>query len=537
MKHNQAVTVLLLLILIYTAVFATLHIVRYRAFFSHDWRDEAVDNQIIYNSANGHPVFSTIKGDMIFHRHFRPMFLIAAIPWLIYDDIATWFVTVSLMLALGALAVYGIARHWFRSVPLAFGFAVLYLLWPPLHEITLGNYDPETFVATFWLFAALYYEKERPVLFWFFVALALFCKETQAAVLFGFGLMALVRRKGVKWWAPMFVVGPAYFLLCLKVIIPLYYKTFGTIYGRFIGCGQNDAFPVCFLQSLISEPVATLGQVFRREHVILMKGVFRATLLFAFAGIEWLLPALAIFAEVLLLNEPFPIRQAHILSGMLPFVFLASMSGTRKIAGLAAFVSKNPTAERWALRIALGLFFIAGILFSLGPGLFGQGQTYGNDHEPELTASSVFSKENFDISDADRQAWESIALIPKDATVMTNSRFLLALSSRHRLLELGTQNNPADFDAVSYILVSFTEPKCRTCTYTALSEKSLGLLRDLVVEGRFKVVRLFEDHALLVRYSIAIAPIPDAIERFSAAIEDKTKSLPTIPEDPETPSP
>lgn len=502
MKHSRAVARLVLLIVVFTALFTTLLSVRYRTFFSHDWRDEAVDNQIIYNSAHGRPVYSTIKGPMIFHRHFRPIFMVVSLPWLIFDKIYTWFFTVSLLLGLGALAVYGFARKRFRSVSAGFFFAVAFLLWPPLHEVLLGNYDPETLVVTFWLFAVLAYDSEKLWKFWIWAVLAMICKETQAPVIFGFGVVAIIQRRNIKWWLPALIVGPLWFFAAIEYIIPLYHPTFDTIYGRFVGCKELDPFPGCFLSSLMADPALTLKAMLSVEHLELMWGVGRALLLFPLLGIVWLIPAVPVALEILVLSDPLPIRQAHILSGLLPFVFIGGIVGAHRATALLCRIPRLRPFENKIPLLFAAVFIVSSISFSFANGLFGQYQNYGTVHEPGLIASSVFSKKNYTQSVMDNQAWNTIALIPKTAPAMTNNRFLLALSSRPLLREFGTQHSVEDFDEIEFLLVSFFQPPCPTCTYTRLNVENLSLLKILVDENHFRVARAFADHALLIRNNV-----------------------------------
>lgn len=517
MKHRQAVIILLICVLAFTALFATLLHLRYRTFFSHDWRDEAVDNQIIYNSAHGRLGHSTIKGPMFLHRHFRPIFFVCALPWLVVDKIQTWFVTVGLVLGLGAFAVYGFARKRLRSVGLGLGFAIGYLCWQPLHEVALGNYDPETLVATFWLFAALSYESEKRLTFWIWAFLALICKETMAVVLFGFALLALVQRRKPSWWLPPLLLAPAWYLAAIYLIIPIYHPTFHTIYGRFIGCDVGG-FPACFLAALFSEPLETLRQIFSREHLILLSGLLRGMGFLSLIGFEWLLPAIPVSLEIFLLKDPHPVRQAHILSSMLPFLYLAGIVGIARIAGLLDRLSPKLSPGK-TIAVALVIYFAgsAGLLFSNG--IFGNWQNYGLAPVNEQKASSVFDPALYRFTEEHARAWETIGLIPDTANAMTNNRFLLALSSRPTLREFGTQTVLDDFNESEYILVSLEEPPCPTCTYNPLTPGNLDMLLQLVETGRYRVVRAFDDHVLLIRKNVdGPKQAGETWERFRAGV-------------------
>ena len=513
---------LTIFVLIFTVVFTSLLHLRYRTFFSNDWRDEAVDNQIIYNSANGRPLYSTIKGPMIFHRHFRPIFMVCSAPWLFHDEIQTWFLTVALVLGLGAFPIYGFARRRLKSATLALACGVGYLAWQPLHEVALGNYDPETLVATFWAMAALSFDSEKKGAFWFWAFMGLICKETMTVILFGFGILALIQRRKMVWWLPVLIVAPLWFFAAINWIIPIYHPTFDTIYGRFIGCEQGS-FPLCIITSLLKEPVTTLGQIFSREHLVLMWGLLRGFALLPLIGFEWLIPALPVTLEIILLKDPHPIRQAHILSGMLPFIFLAGIVAVNRLSLVFEKITKSHKAGRGLLIMAIVIYFAGSIHLAVGNGIFGKYQNYGNDPLPDLKASNVFAPSFYRYTPEHKRAWETIKLIPKTQPAMTNNRFLLALSSRSELREFGTQIKLEDFEDSDYILVSLIEPKCRTCTYNPLTIDNLEMLSELVKIHKYRVVRAFPDHVLLIRKDVLGPQQTDALQKEFFDIIKKTQ--------------
>ena len=527
MKHRNAVIILTISVLLFTAVFTTLLHMRHKTFFSHDWRDEAVNNQLIYNTSQGKLLYSTIKGPMIFHRHFRPIFLICAIPWVIYSHIQTWFFTVSLILAMGAFAIYSLARRRNKTPGMALGFALAYLTWPPLHEITLGNYDPETLVATFLLFAMSAYDSEKLRGFWIWILMALICKETMAVVLFGIGVMALFHRRKWVWWALPMVGAVVWFVTSIKLIIPIYHPSFDTIYGRFIGCETGvGSFPGCFISALVSQPAKTFLLIFSKEHWLLLWGLLRGAGIAGVIGLEWLIPALPITLMILVHKDPHPVRQAHILSSMLPFIFIAGMMGIDRISALMARISNSRFSENIATWALLTMLLATNVLLFFFPGVFGVWQNYGTDPLPGFTPSRVFDKQFYNYSEQNAQAWETIALIPDKEPVMTNNRFLLALSSRPVLREFGTQTSLKDFQNLKYLLISLIEPPCRTCTFNELNKTNLTQLIQLVEKGHYKVIRSYKDHLLLARKDIdGLIQTDQTLEIFFATINNIKESM------------
>jgi hypothetical protein len=154
------------------------------------------------------------------------------------------------------------------------------------------------------------------------------------------------------------------------------------------------------------------------------------------------------------------------------------------------------------MAVALAFYFVGCIILVFTNGVFGKWQNYGIAPVNKQEASNVFDPAFYRFSDKDARAWETISLIPETANAMTNNRFLLALSSRPVLREFGTQSTQDDFNDSEYILISFIEPICPTCTYNPLTKENLDMLRQLVETGMYRVARAFDDHALLIRKSV-----------------------------------
>ncbi|MCB1154995.1 hypothetical protein KDL45_15170, partial [bacterium] len=227
--------------------------------------------------------------------------------------------------------------------------------------------------------------------------------------------------------------------------------------------------------------------------------------------------------QILLQNEPLPVRQTHMLAALLPFTFWAALRGA---AWLSANIAKlrvvGTRRQKDAALGLVGVMIAASVVFHIGPqSLFGKYQNYGRDRfERYGDATHVLAKSFRTPTPAERDAVQALDAIDQDAFVIANSRLLLLLSNRRRLGEFGNQIDLNGFDEAQYIALWFLEAECRTCTYAHLSPESLDLAAELVTSGRFTATHATDAFALLtaVRES-AMRPTPEN-ERYLARLAD-----------------
>ncbi|MCZ7584816.1 MAG: DUF2079 domain-containing protein [Deltaproteobacteria bacterium] len=389
------------------------------------------------------------------------------------------------------------AKKIFASPWAGLGAAAAWLCWPAVHDLTLGAMDTETLAGPLWLFAALFFAERRPIAFWIAAVAALTCKETHGPVLAAFGVIALVQRRPKSWIAAPILVGLAWFVLAVKVIIPSYFPEFPTVYNRFIGVASTE-FPAGFFKALIADPGATLGLVFSREHLAL---VYRIAKPFAFLAVFGPLPlvaALPIGGLIFLLKDPLPVRQVHILAGILPFVFWASLEGARRLSQFAARVTKIAPEKRGRVHGAAAWLLPAVAAVQVaGPGTFGLYQNYGNRPMASMRASNVLDPAFRTPTDAERRALDAVRSIPPDIKVAANARFLLYLSARPEFQEFGIQHTVKDFAGVPLVVLWFPRAECRTCVYARWTPELLSLAAHLVEAGDYGVAAFDPAFAIL----------------------------------------
>ncbi|MDP8257271.1 MAG: DUF2079 domain-containing protein [Candidatus Alcyoniella australis] len=478
---RAAAVLLIVAIVAHTIIFSWLLIDRHRALVTHDPRDEAVNNQIIWHTAHGNPVLSTIKGNMRFHGHFRPVFFVAALPWLVWPHASSYYFATSLTIALGALWVFKIARRKFLSDWQALGWSTAFLLFLPLNEINLGNYDPEVFAILPLVIGFDLYLRKRLGLFMLAAAATLACKENLGIVLVGYSLHAMLSRRGLKWVLLPGLVGAGWMAVCIKLIIPLYYPMHNFVYLRFLHEQPKLSALVLYV---VTQPLDALARVAWAEHLDLARRVLRSAGYLPLFSPLTLVLALPTAALVFLQYLPVNARQTHLLTGAVPFVFLAALLGARWISDrLGRLLAARNIDSRVAARGLCLYVLLSSLLLNFGSGIFGLGQDYGGPGSPPGSVSSIYDGRNFLQTDFTRKAAAALAQIDDHDSVMTNDRFLLALSERAMVWEIGTAVRMPRPDVV---LINLTGFECHNCTYNPLLPGHLEMLADWAESGEYQ---------------------------------------------------
>ncbi|MBI3892308.1 MAG: DUF2079 domain-containing protein, partial [Candidatus Wallbacteria bacterium] len=220
------VLALFALVVAFSAVVAWFSLSRYDTFKNH-LHDTGLIAQSFWSTTQGRLFVNSVnpeigRSEYYFGNHFTPIYvLIAPLYWL-FATPKTLLLLQAVLLGLGAVPVFGLARVYFESPGAALLFAALYLLHPAVWFAGLYDFHAEAVCGTFLLYAILYLELGMWPQFWVACALAMACKEHVSLVvmMLGLGLMRTPqnRRRG----ATVAAVGLGVFLITNGVLIPAF---------------------------------------------------------------------------------------------------------------------------------------------------------------------------------------------------------------------------------------------------------------------------------------------------------------------------
>ncbi len=232
-----------LVVFFYFLLFSILSIFRLYSFGSH-YYDLGIMHQVVYNTFKGnfleftnpHKIVSTsqvsffnLRGLEQFNTsrlaiHFDPILALLSPFYIFWRGPETLLVLQSLIIALGAVFVYKIAKLVLKKELLAILFVSLYLSFYPLHFINLFDFHAVALSPTLLLGGIYYLLKEnfrlnfKALLFLF---LATLTKENVIAVVFLIFIWAFWRSRK-KVYLALAGIAFLYFVFVVKFVIPYF---------------------------------------------------------------------------------------------------------------------------------------------------------------------------------------------------------------------------------------------------------------------------------------------------------------------------
>ena len=141
---------------------------------------------------------SSLEGDVnLFAQHFDPLNLGLTVFYLVHPTPLILLGAQAIMLGLGAVPLYWLARERFPGSVLAPLFPILYLLYLPIREANRFGYHPGALVPPLFFFALYFMERSRWVAMLGFLALAGLLKENMpiAGAVIGIYLLVSGRQR------------------------------------------------------------------------------------------------------------------------------------------------------------------------------------------------------------------------------------------------------------------------------------------------------------------------------------------------------
>jgi uncharacterized membrane protein len=397
----------------YAAGFGALSALRHDAFATGRF-DLGNMVQTVWSTAHGHFLRMTdLHGDQISRlaAHVDPILVLYAPLWWIWPSPQLLLVTQAVVVALGAVPVFLLARKHLGSGRAGLGFAVAYLLYPATGWLTLNEFHPVALATTFLLFAFWYLDEDRLLPFALFAIAAAACKEEIPLVVAGFGIWyALTRRRWVVGGL-VAALGGLWAALAIGVVIPHYNAgAESDFYGRYSEVGGSAG---GIVKTLITHPLRIAEAAFssRDLHYLLQ-------LVTPLAGLCLLAPLVLIAAlpELALNLLSSTTTQTsihfHYTAGLIPPLVIAAIFGAKRIG-------------RWAVPITM-LVVLAAVVsnYRLGP-------IPGWRHVP---GGQQFQATAQRVTDHDRVADRALKLIPSSAVVSATNTLGGHLSARLRVL-------------------------------------------------------------------------------------------------------
>jgi uncharacterized membrane protein len=188
--------------------------------------DQIYFEQPLWNTSNGRFMEQSdfAYSTSAFAVDWMPLLILfTPIYWLLPSPHTLFFIE-TLILALGALPIFWLARDKFKRAPVGLLFAAVYLLNPTLEYFNLLPFNLRAPGLVCLLYAFYFFEKGAKWRFALFALLAIATRTEVSLIIAMFGLYGLLNRRRIslKLWLPPLIIGPVYFVIIFSFILPAF---------------------------------------------------------------------------------------------------------------------------------------------------------------------------------------------------------------------------------------------------------------------------------------------------------------------------
>ena len=314
---------------LYVLIFSFVTLTRHLTFRTHAL-DLGYYVQLTWSLAHGHGPYVSLPEMHAWGDHLSPIvYLFVPAAWLM-PSAPVLLVGQSVILALGALPVFGIAQHRLKDERPAAAFAVLYLVNPSLHGINVRDFHAAALAVPLLLAAIYFAEVGRPWLFVGATVLTLMCREDAALPVIGLGAwLALGRR---RWLAGGTTALGALALLVVDVrwVIPYFrHEPYVHLWRyRHLGYSLGE-----IIVTTVTHPLRTIGGLLTGGRLVYLVALLAPLGFLPLLG-GWdpigVLPGLA---QNLLSSDPVLFNhRSQYQAFVLPFLILATVTGYTRLA-------------------------------------------------------------------------------------------------------------------------------------------------------------------------------------------------------------
>ena len=452
----------------YAAGFASLAVLRHHSFATGRF-DLGNMTQAVWSTAHGDPLAVTnLAGEQTSRlaSHVDPILLLFAPLWLVWPSPSLLLVAQAVLLALGALPVFWLARKHLGSERAALGFALAYLLYPATQWVALADFHPVALACPLLAFAFWYLDEDRLGAFATFAVLAAATKEEIPLAVAGLGAWYALARGRRAAGAAIAVAGITLAAIEVGVVIPHFNEgETSDFYGRYDEVGGSA---LGILETAVTDPLTLLRAAFDAR------------------GLGYLVRMLLPLAFV-------PLASPLALLPAVPDLALNLLSSTRTQQS----IHFHYTAPIVPVLFAAAIFASRRFRFEVGRPLV----VLALVSNLVLAAIPIWDLQSraFWVSEHDRVAARALESIPDDAVVSASNSLGAHLSARRRFLSF-----PVLRDA-QWVAADETSPGYLDRTAPGPYARALERLRR---DPRWRVV--FDEDGVVVfrRESSAAAGTP-----------------------------
>lgn len=354
----------------YAIVYSALSVARHDTFRSHAL-DLGTMDQAVWNTSQGrvlertplyrHPADGSRYENRLLDAKLELVLLpVSALYWL-WPDPRVLLVVQTLLLAAGAIPLYLLVYHGTRSTGLALLLGAAYLVYLPLHYVSMADMHPSALMVPFLIASWLAMRRGQWPWYYVWLLLALCCRIDAAFVALALGVVvALSQREARRQGVYTVALAVAWLVINFAVVVPLVrqlYSGAGDLVSRRFGVLGSG--PVDVLRTVITRPAFVLRRLLNRDNAQALVDLLAPTGFSCLLAPLALVPALPVLGINLLAESAWQGSiHAHYMAPVIPFVWIAVAEGVtwlavrrsrRWAAVLSTFILLNTLLATWAL--------------------------------------------------------------------------------------------------------------------------------------------------------------------------------------------
>lgn len=471
-----------LLILLFTLHFSWLAVMRHQMFRSSAM-DLGYTTQVVWNTAHGRLFeFSTFENapidlplkqfkrtDNLLAYHVELLLLPIALLYRVFPDPITLLVLQVVIIGLGALPAFWLARRRLASGWAGLAFAATYLLAPALNGAVLSDFHAVSLTAALLLYAFYFLEQGRRGVFLALVVVSMSAKEDIPLLAFMLGLYLFVWRRERWLGAITAVLGLGWFLVATRLIQPQFHGLPDSPFLQrlaIFGPTVKDT-----LVNALRDPGLVFGWLARPEVSAYLLG------LLATGGFMPLFSPItaAIGAPILIINifsnwDWTYSEGAHYSASLIPIIIVASIQGAAWLAHRIVHLARTPYARVTPV-LAAGVLAVSLLhQWQIGQAPFAQ------------------SYQRPTLSEHHRLGHRIIASIPPDSSISAQANLYPHIAQRRQAYLFPAVNG------AEYILLDMTSSPFPVDVASLSSE-----VQFLLEQGEYGVIEAQDGYLLLQR--------------------------------------
>lgn len=287
-------------------------------------------DQTVWNVLHGHgftltdPMGTAQESRLAVHADF--MLILLAPFYLIWSNPKMLLIIQTVVLALGAIPIYLLARKVLRSNLLASLFGIAYLLYPTVQLNTLHDFHATSITTTCLLFAYWFFVAENPVWFTVFAVLAALGKEQFWVIVAMMGIAWALKPRLRTFGIVFAVVSAAVATLLFWKFIPS--VTPGKHYWALMYLSDYGGSIHEILTAIMKHPTAAIASAFARDRLFYYFQLLAPVSFLSLAApltLIYALPNLGI--NVLSNNTLMRMIDYQYTSGITPWIFISAIYG------------------------------------------------------------------------------------------------------------------------------------------------------------------------------------------------------------------